>query len=192
MSEENTARNNKLKLLLLVLLCASPIVLSNFAFHGGMATGTVNYGDLLEVKPLPGNALNHSDDTIFRIRQLRGKWVMVTVDSGACNAACREKLYYMRQTRLMQHTEMDRVERLWLIDDDVMPETAIKEEYKGTLRVKAKDSEMLTALPAAGSQRDHIYLVDPLGNLMLRFPRNPDPALIAKDLKRLLKVSSMR
>ena len=157
-----------------------------------MATGTVNYGDLLEVKPLPGNALNHSDDTIFRIRQLRGKWVMVTVDSGACNAACREKLYYMRQTRLMQHTEMDRVERLWLIDDDVVPEAALKEEYKGTLRVKAKDSEMLTALPAAGSQRDHIYLVDPLGNLMLRFPRNPDPALIAKDLKRLLKVSSMR
>lgn len=166
-------------------------MISYLLFFSEVRPGSVNYGELIEVKPLSGNALNQSDNTIFRFRQLRGKWALLMVDSGTCDEPCRKKLYHMRQVRLVQHTEKNRVERVWLIDDDVVPESSIIEEYKGTWLINAKDSELVKEIPAAVSPRDHIYLVDPLGNVMMRFPKNADPAGMVKDIKRLLKVSQI-
>jgi hypothetical protein len=57
--------------------------------------------------------------------------------------------------------------------------------------INAKGSDLLPEIPAVASQHDHIYLIDPIGNLMMRFPKNPDPAQMAKDVKRLLKVSQL-
>ena len=173
------------------MLCA-PIIASYTLYFFGVRPGaTVNYGELLQVKPLAGTALNQADQTIFRIRQLRGKWVMAMVDSGKCDEQCQKKLYYMRQVRLTQHEEKDRVERLWLIDDGEVPAPEIVKDFEGVLLINAKDSDLLSEIPAAVSSRDHIYLIDPIGNLMMRFPENPDPAQMAKDIKRLLKVSQL-
>jgi hypothetical protein len=97
----------------------------------------------------------------------------------------------MRQVRLMQKTEMERIERVWLIDDDKIPKSGILKDFKGTVLINAKGSEMLKAIPAKISQHDHIYMIDPLGNLMMRFPKDVDPSRMAKDLKRLLKISQI-
>ena len=93
--------------------------------------------------------------------------------------------------RLTQHKEKDRVERLWLIDDGELPAPEIVKDFEGVLLINAKDSDLLSEIPAPVSNRDHIYLIDPIGNLMMRFPKNPDPAQMAKDIKRLLKVSQL-
>ena len=115
------------------MLCA-PIIASYTLYFFGVRPGaTVNYGELLQVKPLAGTALNQADQTIFRIRQLRGKWVMAMVDSGKCDEQCQKKLYYMRQVRLTQHKEKDRVERLWLIDDGEVPAPEIVKDFEGVL-----------------------------------------------------------
>jgi len=169
----------------------TPVFISYLLYFSKVRPASVNYGELIEVKALQGSALNQADDTIFRIRQLRGKWVLLTVDSGICDERCSKKLYYMRQVRLMQNTEMNRIERAWLIDDGELPATNLAEEFKGTLFVDAKDSNLLEEIPAIASQRDHIYLIDPVGNLMMRFPKDPNPAEMAKDIKRLLKVSQI-
>jgi len=169
----------------------APIIASYLLYFSKVRPDSVNYGELLEVKPLTGNALNQSDKTIFRIRQLRGKWALVSVDSGACDEECRKKLYYMRQVRTIQNTEKDRIERVWLIDDDVTPAPELVSEFEGVWLINAKDSELPKGLPAKVSSHDHIYVVDPIGNLMMRFPKNPDPAQMAKDIKRLLKVSQL-
>lgn len=190
-AQSTTKKNNKRTLILLVVVMAAPIVASYMLFFMNVRPDSVNYGELLEVKPLSGNALNQSDNTIFRIRQLRGKWALISVDSGSCDEQCRKKLYYMRQVRLIQNTEKDRIERVWLIDDGVAPAPVIASEFEGMLLINAKESDLLTALPAKESKHDHIYLVDPIGNLMMRFPKNPDPAQMAKDIKRLLKVSQL-
>lgn len=95
----------------------------------------------------------------------------------------------MRQVRLVQNTEKERVERIWLIDDDLMPHQEVKTEYAGTVLLSAKDSSLLGEFPADISPRDHIYVVDPMGNLMMRYPRDADPSRISKDLKLLLKLS---
>lgn len=175
---------------MLLLMCA-PVFISYLLYFSKVRPASDNYGELIEVKPLQGSALNQVDDTIFRIRQLRGKWVLLTLDSSTCDEGCRKKLYYMRQVRLMQHTEKDRIERVWLIDDGGLPEPGLVEEYKGMWLINAKDSQLREEFPAPASQRDHIYLIDPVGNLMMRFPKDPDAAKIAKDIKRLLKVSQI-
>ena len=177
-------------ILLLVAMC-TPFIASYLLYFWEVRPASINYGELLPVKPIAGTGLNLLDDTIFRIRQLRGKWVLLTVDSGKCDEQCRKKLYYMRQVRLVQNKEMNRIERLWLIDDDEAPDPQIFKEYKDSWFVKAKNSEILGAIPAKVSQHDHIYLIDPMGNLMMRFPKDPDPAKMVKDLKRLLQVSQM-
>ena len=95
----------------------------------------------------------------------------------------------MRQVRLTQGANRDRIERAWLIDDDVRPVSQLAADYAGTHQVLAKDSPLITQLPADASVRDHIYVIDPLGNLMMRFPRDADPSRMKKDVMRLLKVS---
>jgi hypothetical protein len=190
---EQTAdrKKNRRTLILLVVVMVAPIVASYLLYFSNVRPGSVNYGELLEVKPLAGNALNQSDKTIFRIRQLRGKWALISVDSGRCDEICRKKLYYMRQVRTIQNTEKERIERVWLIDDDQGPSADIVKEYPGIWLINAKDSDLLKELPAKESVHDHIYVVDPIGNLMMRFPKDPDPAKMAKDIKRLLKVSQL-
>ncbi len=191
MSKEITPRTRKRKLLLLMTLMIAPIALSYLLFFWGAPSGRVNYGELIEVKILPDIALRKTDGVTFNISQLRGKWIMLVVDSGMCDESCRKKLYFMRQIRLMQKTEMGRIERVWLIDDDKIPKSGILKDFKGTVLINAKGSEMLKAIPAKISQHDHIYMIDPLGNLMMRFPKDVDPSRMAKDLKRLLKISQI-
>jgi cytochrome oxidase Cu insertion factor (SCO1/SenC/PrrC family) len=190
-SKEITPRTRKRKLLLLMTLMIAPIALSYLLFFWGAPSGRVNYGELIEVKVLPDIALRKTDGVTFNISQLRGKWIMLVVDSGMCDESCRKKLYFMRQIRLMQKTEMERIERVWLIDDDKIPKSGILKDFKGTVLINAKGSEMLKAIPAKISQHDHIYMIDPLGNLMMRFPKDVDPSRMAKDLKRLLKISQI-
>ena len=170
----------------------SPVIASYF-FHvlEIRPEGTVNYGELLEIKPLKGQALNIENNTIFRPRNMHGKWSLVTIDSGQCSEYCQKKLYQMRQVRLVQNTEKDRVERIWLIDDHNVPDQDIKNEYEGTVLLSAKDSDLLNEFPAVLSQHDHIYVVDPMGNLMMRFPKDADPTKISKDIKHLLKLSHL-
>lgn len=191
MSKEITPRTRKRKLLLLMALMIAPIALSYLLFFWGGPSGSVNYGELIDVKVLPDVALRKTDGVTFNISQLRGKWIMLVVDSGMCDESCRKKLYFMRQVRLMQKTKMERIERVWLIDDDKIPKSGIMKDFKGTVLINAKGSEMLKAIPAKISQHDHIYMIDPLGNLMMRFPKDVDPSRMAKDLKRLLKVSQI-
>ncbi|MGV7234997.1 MAG: SCO family protein [Nitrosomonadaceae bacterium] len=190
MLKETTPKTNQRKLFLLMTVMIAPIALSYMLFYWGAPSASVNYGELIKVeKALPDVALHKTNGEAFNISQLRGKWVMLVIDSGECGELCREQLYYMRQVRLMQNKKMDRIERVWLIDDNKIPETDIKEDFKGTIFINAQKSKLLKEIPAKISRHDHIYIIDPLGNLMMRFPKDIDPAKMAKDIKRLLKVS---
>lgn len=175
-----------------MLVILSPVVASYFLHTFNIRPdSTVNYGELIDVRTLQGSATNLSDNTIFRSRQLRGQWALLTIDSGECDEHCQKKLYLMRQVRLAQHTEKDRVERVWLINDDIQPDAEIMHQYEGTRLVLAKGRTLLEEFPAVNSQLDHIYVIDPMGNLMMRYPRDPEPKKMVDDIKRLLKLSHM-
>lgn len=191
MSNENLQKTNRRKLIILLLLLLAPVVISYTLFFSDYRPESNNYGELLNVQKLSGSGVDQLDNTILRMKDLRGKWVMLMVNSGYCDEACQLKLYYMRQVRLVQNTEKHRVERLWLIDDNVPVDADLVEKYEGTRFVNARDSELLDLIPTKETQRNHIYLVDPMGNLMMRFPEDLDPSLMAKDIKHLLHVSQI-
>lgn len=192
MLDEKVKKRNRQKFIALLVLMFSPIVISYVLFYSDYRPGTVNYGELLEVEqPLKGEGVNPLNNKIFRMKDLKGKWVMLTVDSGSCDKACQDKLYYMRQVRTVQHKEKHRVERLWLITDDVKPADELVKEYEGTHFVKTDDRALLDAIPPKEGQTKHIYMIDPLGNLMMRYPEKLNPTKMGKDIKRLLHVSQL-
>jgi cytochrome oxidase Cu insertion factor (SCO1/SenC/PrrC family) len=160
----------KAKLGLVFLACAAPFVLGWAAYYFGWGvTGSAgNYGELIAPRPVAGP-----------LAPLKGKWVLVTFDPAACDPACEKKLYVVRQVRKAQGKEADRIERLWVVTDGGKPRPEL---------LAATDGERVTAEPL-DFKGDDIYLVDPLGNLMMRFPRDPEPSKMIKDLQRLLKYS---
>jgi len=184
-------KKSRLSLWLLIALCTAPVVASYVAFYFMPPSGHVNYGELIETRPLPDARLALADGTPLQWHKLKGKWLMVIVDSGTCDAECQRKLLYLRQVRLAQGKNMDRVERVWLITDGTQPADALVRDFQGTLLVRAGGSELLKLFPAQRAQADHIYVIDPLGNLMLRFPRDADPRKMVKDITRLLKISGI-
>ena len=166
----------RLKLIAVLLVCASPFVLAWAAWHFNWWTGAAgNYGELVAPRPL----------TAPEVQALRGKWVFVTFDAAACDAYCERKLYFMRQVRTAQGKDQARIERLWVITDGGTPRPELLSAIEGT--------RISTVVPGEFPDRlvDHIYLVDPLGNLMMRYPRDPDPSKMLKDLQRLLKYSQV-
>jgi len=180
---------NRLKLLGIGALAVAPVLGSYLLYWFWLPQQHTNYGALIEPKPMPSGALERLDGKSFAFSELRGRWVFVVTDSGACGAKCEEKLWKIRQVRQAQGKELGRIERVFLVDGGVAPEPRIEQEYVGTWFVKSGDGGVLRALPAEGTARDHIYLVDPLGNLMMRFPPDAEPKRMIKDLGRLLKYS---
>jgi hypothetical protein len=173
----NPAKRGRAKLVLLGLFFLLPVAASWLAWRFELVPGASgNYGALLPPRPV----------LTAPVAALKGRWVLVQFDGGACDEWCERKLYIMRQIRRAQGKEMQRVERLWLLTDSIQPRGELRAAIEGTVIAPAGAG---AGFPAEKSVIDHIYLVDPLGNLMMRFPRDPDPSRMIKDLQRLLRVS---
>lgn len=174
---------------LIGVLCVAPVVASYFAYYVMPPGGHTNYGELMDAMPLPDARLGLVDGTPFQLSQLRGKWVLLMAGSARCDEACRRTLFTLRQLRLTQGKDMERIERVWLVSDDAVPSDALMSDYRGIWLVRAAASELLTRLPAEHPHTEYIYLIDPLGNLVLRYGRDAEPGKMIKDLTRLLKTS---
>jgi cytochrome oxidase Cu insertion factor (SCO1/SenC/PrrC family) len=177
------------KLLLLVSLFLLPIAGSMVAYLSHPEP-TANYGELL----LPPSAITshpfgRENGGGFEFSQMQGRWIMVASDSGACPAACVDKLATMRQVRLALGRNAARVERVFVIDDRVAANRAALAAFEG-LAVAVTPAGVALP-PGAGNDRAHIYLVDPRGNVMLRWPAKPEMRRMYRDLERLLKASQI-
>lgn len=149
----------------------------------------MNYGELLETRPLPQAVLTDLSGKSFTADKLRGKWLLVTIQPPSCNEKCQRKLYYLRQVRITQGENMSRIERLWLLPAEGAPNQALIAEHPGLLIARPTALSWLSSFPAKGDAAEHIYLIDPLGNLVLRYNDDVDPKGMVSDLTRLLKIS---
>lgn len=202
---QNQKIKGRWKLFIVLAVCAAPMIASYLAYYVIKPEGRTNYGTILDPRlyPMPelhARLLGASDanDTNNADKQnglmaYRGKWIMLTIDSGSCDAACQKKLYDLRQLRLAQGKEMDRIERVWAVVDEQAVDTLLLREYDGMHVLKADADALRKWLPTEdGSQiSEHIYMIDPLGNLMMRFPKNADPNKIKKDISKLLRASAI-
>ena len=178
------------KMLLVVAIFALPIAASYVAYHTLDLKPTGNYGELL----LPPATISAQEfarpgGAPFRFESLRGKWVVVVSDSGACPEACREKLDVVRRTRLALGRDAGRVARVFVADDLARPDRVALAPFEGTELVATPAG--LRQPPGATNDRAHIYLVDPLGHVMMRWPARPEGKRMLRDLKRLLKASQV-
>lgn len=180
-------------LFLVIAVCAAPMILSYFTYYVIKPQGRTNYGELIDPRayPIPDLGITTLDGQPASLNDYAGKWIMLQADAAACPQRCTDKLLWQRQVRLTQGKDMDRIERVWLVTDDQPLATVLMKEYDGThiLRVDAKKLAAWLPVEQGTGAADHIYMIDPLGNLMMRFPKDPDPNKIKKDITKLLKAS---
>lgn len=180
-----------LTLTAIALIFVAPVVAAWTAYLLGWSPGgTSNYGTLVKPQPVPAAPLATLDGRLFRMSQLHGKWVMLAFGPSSCDESCVRRLYYMRQIRVAQGENMGRVERVWVLTDSGAPSARLLAAYRGMHVLRAQGPDFARAFPARDPE-NHIYLIDPRGNIMMRFPRHPDPSRILKDLQRLLRYSAV-
>jgi cytochrome oxidase Cu insertion factor (SCO1/SenC/PrrC family) len=179
-----------------VLLFAAPAILGwgVYATREWWHLGTINRGELIRpARPLGDWTLEGLDGRALPVAALRGKWTMVYIGSSACAAACQDDLYKMRQVRLALGQDSLRVQRLFILTDRDHIETlrGLLEQHRGLEVAGAAPAAMEQVLQtfAPEGPQDAVFLVDPLGNLMMRYPQGFDPKGMLRDLQRLLRIS---
>jgi cytochrome oxidase Cu insertion factor (SCO1/SenC/PrrC family) len=183
-------------MLLIALICAAPVIGSYLTYYVIKPSGgTTSYGKLIEPqRPIPDTlVVTGEDGKPVKLASMRGRWLMISVDSSACDKACATKLYFMRQIRVTQAGERDRVVNVWLRTDASKVPDVIETAYPDTEKLVANPADLAAWLPVDdGTQlADHIYMVDPNGNLMMRFPKDPNPSKIKGDVSKLLRNSGI-
>lgn len=176
-------------ILIVAMVCFAPFILARLMYYYWQPSGRVNYGDLISGVMVPKDSAPLLDGKSFDFNKLYGKWVYVTVDSAQCDAYCENKLWKIRQVRKTQGKYPERIERVWLISDDAPIRASLLKEYDGMWMARVKAGPLLSIFPVETQLRDGIYLVDPLGNIVLRYPKDADPTRMKKDITRLLSVS---
>jgi hypothetical protein len=193
-------RRGRRQLLLLAALFLVPLALAFWLYYGPGAwrpVGGTSMGDLVDpARPLPQVDLPIAGGSPVRDELLRGKWSLVYVGSGFCDDRCRKALYLTRQTRIALNKDADRVERVFLAYGDCCDNEYLENEQQdlvvaivGSPQAGALLRNFPTYDDGPVEKAGRIYVVDPLGNLVLSYSASaPDKALLT-DLQRLLRLS---
>ena len=192
LSERRQSGSAKIQLILMILVFAAPVVMSYIWYFFVHPVGGKNYGTLLDVHPLPEVHLKDEGGKETSLAALKGKWILIAQDTADCKQACEAKLYALRQVRAALGHDDDRVERVLLIEGEENVRGEITQQYVGTHWLHMNDKQLTESLTSEkGEPKDHIWVVDPLGNVVMRYPANPELKGILKDMERLLKASQI-
>jgi cytochrome oxidase Cu insertion factor (SCO1/SenC/PrrC family) len=189
-------------MVLLFLLFLSPVVIAwliYYVFPAWQPSATMNHGELVTpVRPVPAFRVDALGGEQIDDSFLRGKWTIVYLATGACDKDCAQQLYNIRQVRLAQGKNIDRLQRLMLWKNDGVAnarQTELQTHFPGQVIAPVQGQEAVLAVFALDEQPPlearRIYLVDPLGNLMMSYEADDEPQGMIKDLERLLKYSGL-
>jgi hypothetical protein len=191
-------------LYLIIIISLAPFVLGTLAYYmpslGMRPEGNTAYGTLLNPqRPMPTAAelpLTTLQDEPFDLQSLKGKWLLISADGAACPEACVRKLFILRNSHASQGKEVERIARVWFITDDQKVSDELLQAYRGTHMLRADPSQLVPFLaPQAGAGdlpgalTAPMWIIDPLGNLMMQFPADADPLEVRDDIRKLLKNS---
>ena len=197
-ANELRARNLR-TLALLAALFLMPLVTAFFTYYGTgwRPAGRVNHGRLITpLRPLPAIALprvrlDAAAGAAAEGVAWRGRWSLVYVGDGGCDAACREALYVMRQSRLLLNNDMTRVQRVFLVTAGCCAREFLAREHAGLVVLDAAGpaAQPLVREFSAADRTRTVFIVDPLGNLILSYDARSDPHGLLEDLRKLLRLS---
>jgi cytochrome oxidase Cu insertion factor (SCO1/SenC/PrrC family) len=194
-------RRGRRQLLLLAALFFVPLAVAFWMYYGPSSwrpAGGTNQGDLIDpAVPLPAVALARPDGTRTSPDWLRGKWTVAYLGDGACDERCRQALYLSRQSRIALNKDIDRVQRVFLATGHCCDGAFLQAEHPdvtvGLLGSDADSQALLAKFPPLGgvpaAEAGRLYVIDPLGNLVLSYSdKSPDKALLT-DVRKLLRLS---
>lgn len=192
---QRTARG-RFKMFVVMLICAAPVIASYFTYYVLRPEGRRNFGELIDAQPtLPAVTATTLDGRPSPLADLKGQWLLVSVGSGACPAPCENHLYLQRQLRETLGRDKDRLDWVWLVDDAAPVRAELQPALAQATVLRVPREQLAQWLkPAAGAAlEDHLYVVDPLGHWMMRFPARLDREGAAKakrDIERLMRASA--
>jgi hypothetical protein len=200
-------RRQRRMLIGLALIFFAPLALAFLLYYGHshwLPGGRVNAGDLVDpARPLPPLALPLWDAGDTDANFLRGKWTFLYVVHGTCGEACLTRLYDTRQVRLALDRDMKRVQRVIIADPRCCDAQLLREQHPDLIAVRAdrQAAPLLALLPGEGNstvaenspaaEPPPVYLIDPLGNLMMSYAPGVKAKGMLEDMKRLLRLSSI-
>jgi len=204
-----TAQNNlksKTPLIIIMLMSLAPVIAALLVYFNPewRPSGGANYGMLIEPqRPIPGVKdlpLTTLDGQAFDLNSLKGKWIIVAADVAECPESCARKLFILRNSHASQGKHVERLARVWFITDDAPVPEKVLEAYKGAVMVRVNPLILekfllgqtpagLTAEQARTELAPPMWIIDPLGNLILQYPPVADPELFRKELRKLLQNS---
>jgi hypothetical protein len=189
-------RAGRVKMLFVLLVCAAPVIASYFTYFVIRPQGRSNYGTLIEPsRSLPELALRTLEGQPVAGASLKGQWLLVVVGPAGCDAGCEKRLFLQRQLREMLGRDRDRLDKVWLVTDGGMPAPPLREAAAAApaMQILRADGDAVARwlVPEAGhTLPEHLYVVDPLGEWMMRMPADADPMRVKRDLERLLRASA--
>ncbi len=197
-----TRTRSRFTLIFLIAVFAAPILLayvvsSNKSLH---PTQTKNNGHLFEpARPLPEFSLNTLDGKTFELDDIRRKWSYVYIDSGTCQQTCQESLDKIRIARLAQAGESLRVQYFLLVTGQPNQselKTLLEKHPRmillhGESQVVERIATNFNTSEGEAINAGQVYLVDPIGNAMMYYPKGFDANGLLKDLKYLLHWSQI-
>jgi hypothetical protein len=184
------------KMLLVLVVCAAPVLASYFTYYVVRPDARRNFGELIDPQQsLPDQAATNLAGETVNLQSLKGQWLLLSVAGGACDDACGHYLYLQRQLRESLGKDKDRLDRVWLISDDAPVPEKLLVALAGATVLRVPEAALGNWLrPVDGHQlAEHLYVVDPIGNWMMRFPAKLDASGAAKakrDLERLMRASA--
>ena len=195
-AERRTA-SGRLKMLLVLLACIAPVAASYFAFYVLRPDARSNYATLIEPsREIPAALpLTDLDGRSVSASSLKGQWLIVAVGRGTCDADCEQRLFMQRQLREMTGRERDRIDKVLLVIDEAPIAPQLRAALAAApatqvLRVPAAALQKWLQPAAGESLESHLYVVDPMGQWMMRAPRDVKPEKFKRDIDKLLRASS--
>jgi hypothetical protein len=192
-------RRHRRQLIGLALLFFAPLALAFYLYYvpAWHPVGHVNSGDLIvPARPLPPLSLPRFDSRQTDPAFLKGKWTFLYVTSGPCGPSCQARLYDTRQVRLALDRDMNRVQRVFIGDTGCCELKMLREQHPDLIEIRASEAAapllaLLPKDPASPGREPRVYLIDPLGNLMMSYAAEAKPKGMLEDMKRLLRLSSI-
>lgn len=195
-ADSRRTRRGRLKMLVVMLVCAAPVIASYFTYYVVRPEGRKNFGELIEPQQaLPELTVTSLSGATSNLQALKGQWLLISVAGAACDERCERHLYLQRQLREGLGKEKDKVDWVWLVSDEAPVAQKLQPALTNATVLRVPQAQLAQWLaPASGHElAEHLYLVDPLGNWMMRFPANLDnqgAAKVKRDLERLLRAAN--
>ena len=184
--------SNQIKLLLIISIFILPFVVSFLLlddYTEDKTWETTNYGELIKpILPITDIAINTSSG-IDNTNSLNGKWSLLYYLREDCTSSCEETIYLLRQVNSALGKDMNRLQRILLIDDDVEIGEDIEKSYPGLIYIFNKPNNLHGLINNISKNQSSIFLIDPLGNVILKYKENFQGKKLLKDIKKLLKLS---